>query len=88
MDVKDDRSKVKLTLDIGTELGLSDVMAGYEMGGPQIVITEVRTNWYRNDHSCSFFHLFFSLLYDFLNATIIIEGVNIAGNIFFKDFRG
>ncbi|KAK3788402.1 hypothetical protein RRG08_044436, partial [Elysia crispata] len=40
VDVKDDRSKVKLTLDIGTELGLSDVMAGYEMGGPQIVITE------------------------------------------------
>ena len=41
VDVKDDRSKVKLTLDIGTEPGLSDVMAGYEMGGPQIVITEV-----------------------------------------------
>ena len=55
VDVKDDRSKFKLTLDIGTELGLSDVMAGYEMGGPQIVITEVRTNWYRNEHSCSFF---------------------------------
>ncbi|GFR58918.1 protein jagged-2 [Elysia marginata] len=40
VDVKDDRSKVKLTLDIGTEPGLSNVMASYEMGGPQIIITE------------------------------------------------
>ena len=38
---EDDRSQVTLTLDAGTSLGASDVLAGYGLGGPSTIVNEV-----------------------------------------------